>query len=88
MTTMYVGIGVVVKSVVYPQVAVENELLTFGTHAHRKRGKDMKIFIVVALLLGIFIVVALLLGIFILSNIDHNIVRILRELQKRRWLNE
>ena len=78
MTTMYVGIGVVVKSVVYPQVAVENELLTFGTHAHRKRGKDMKIFIVVALLLGIFI----------LSNIDHNIVRILRELQKRRWLNE
>ena len=74
MITMYVGIGVVVKSVVYPQVAVENELLTFGTHAHRKRGNDMKIFIVVAILLGIFI----------LSNIDHNIVQILRELKKRR----
>ena len=32
----------------------------------------------------IFIVVALLLGIFILSNIDHNIVQILLELKKRR----
>ena len=31
----------------------------------------------------IFIVVALLLGMFILSNIDHNIVEILRVLKRR-----
>ena len=32
----------------------------------------------------IFIVVALLLGIFILSNIDHNVAEILLEVKKRR----